>query len=117
MIFFKFLVKASPVLIPSRNSQPIHMRPMRNSVEGLNQEIEKLVLHPSVGTLHSCRQELELVSIIFFFLSAKIDTETSNLFNSSLVEHLMVIVHPSQTFFIQLGNILVPLIHKHLLLT
>ncbi|XP_063708010.1 protein FAM117B-like [Culicoides brevitarsis] len=54
-------VKASPVLIPSRN-QPIHMRPMRSSVEGLNQEIEKLVLHPGAGPMHSCRQELEMFS-------------------------------------------------------
>lgn len=54
--------KASPVLIPPRNSQPIHLRPMRSSVEGLNQEIEKLVLHPSAGQIHSCRQELEMVS-------------------------------------------------------
>uniref|UniRef100_A0A336KA75 CSON000407 protein n=1 Tax=Culicoides sonorensis TaxID=179676 RepID=A0A336KA75_CULSO len=55
-------VKASPVLIPPRTNQPIHMRPMRSSVEGLNQEIEKLVLHPSAGPMHSCRQELEMFS-------------------------------------------------------
>lgn len=58
---YALLVKASPVLIPPRN-QPIHMRPMRSSVEGLNQEIEKLVLHPSAGPMHSCRQELEMVN-------------------------------------------------------
>lgn len=48
-------VKASPVLIPTRNCPPAHMRPMRSSVEGLNQEIEKLVLIP--GQQHTCRPE------------------------------------------------------------
>lgn len=43
----------------------MHMRPMRNSVEGLNQEIEKLVLHPGAGPMHSCRQELEMVKTSF----------------------------------------------------
>ncbi|KAJ6627058.1 Protein FAM117B, partial [Pseudolycoriella hygida] len=37
--------KATPVLIPPRQI-PSHTRPMRSSVEGLNQEIEKLVLNP-----------------------------------------------------------------------
>lgn len=36
---------ANPVLIPSPRTC-LHMKPMRNSVEGLNQEIEKLVLFP-----------------------------------------------------------------------
>ncbi|XP_058067367.1 protein FAM117B-like [Anopheles bellator] len=52
--------KASPVSIPPRTCPPVHMRPMRNSVEGLNQEIEKLVLYP--GQQHSCRSELEMYS-------------------------------------------------------
>lgn len=52
--------KASPVSIPPRTCPPVHMRPMRNSVEGLNQEIEKLVLYP--GQPHSCRSELEMYS-------------------------------------------------------
>lgn len=47
------LFVASPVSIPPR-SCAIH-RPMRSSVEGLNQEIEKLVLVP--GQPHSCRPE------------------------------------------------------------
>lgn len=51
--------KASPVQIPSRPSVT-HGRPMRNSVEGLNQEIEKLVLHP--GQQHTCRPESNLFS-------------------------------------------------------
>ncbi|XP_055619883.1 protein FAM117B-like [Toxorhynchites rutilus septentrionalis] len=52
--------KASPVLIPPRTCPPIHMRPMRNSVEGLNQEIEKLVLY--TGQSHTCRSDLEMYS-------------------------------------------------------
>ncbi|XP_058128986.1 protein FAM117B-like [Anopheles ziemanni] len=52
--------KASPVSIPPRTCPPVHIRPMRNSVEGLNQEIEKLVLFP--GQQHSCRSELEMYS-------------------------------------------------------
>ncbi|XP_035785200.1 protein FAM117B-like [Anopheles albimanus] len=52
--------KASPVSIPPRTCPPVHIRPMRNSVEGLNQEIEKLVLYP--GQQHSCRSELEMYS-------------------------------------------------------
>uniref|UniRef100_A0A182IUI0 Uncharacterized protein n=1 Tax=Anopheles atroparvus TaxID=41427 RepID=A0A182IUI0_ANOAO len=52
--------KASPVSIPPRTCPPVHIRPMRNSVEGLNQEIEKLVLYPSQQ--HSCRSELEMYS-------------------------------------------------------
>lgn len=52
--------KASPVSIPPRTCPPVHMRPMRNSVEGLNQEIEKLVLYP--GQPHTCRSELEMYS-------------------------------------------------------
>uniref|UniRef100_A0A7M4YMC2 Uncharacterized protein n=1 Tax=Anopheles funestus TaxID=62324 RepID=A0A7M4YMC2_ANOFN len=52
--------KASPVSIPTRTCPPVHIRPMRNSVEGLNQEIEKLVLYP--GQQHSCRAELEMYS-------------------------------------------------------
>lgn len=51
-------VKASPVFIPPRACPP-SVRPMRNSVEGLNQEIEKLVLHP--GQQHTCRPETNLV--------------------------------------------------------
>lgn len=35
---------------------------MRNSVEGLNQEIEKLVLY--TGQQHTCRPEISLVIII-----------------------------------------------------
>ncbi|XP_031622682.1 protein FAM117B-like isoform X2 [Contarinia nasturtii] len=46
-------IQTSPVLIPPR-SCATH-RPMRSSVEGLNQEIEKLVLVP--GQPHSCRPE------------------------------------------------------------
>lgn len=45
--------------IPVRPS-PSHARPMRNSVEGLNQEIEKLVLQPDQP--HTCRPETNLVS-------------------------------------------------------
>lgn len=68
ILTFFSLVKASPVLIPQpKLHQPIHMRPMRSSVEGLNQEIEKLVLHPSAGPMHSCRQELEMVSFFQVF--------------------------------------------------
>lgn len=52
--------KASPVLIPSRPCPPAHMRPMRSSVEGLNQEIEKLVLIP--GQPHTCRPETSMFS-------------------------------------------------------
>lgn len=52
--------KASPVLIPMRTCPPAHMRPMRNSVEGLNQEIEKLVLIP--GQPHTCRPETSMFS-------------------------------------------------------
>uniref|UniRef100_A0A182P020 Uncharacterized protein n=1 Tax=Anopheles epiroticus TaxID=199890 RepID=A0A182P020_9DIPT len=52
--------KASPMSIPTRTCPPVHIRPMRNSVEGLNQEIEKLVLYP--GQQHSCRAELEMYS-------------------------------------------------------
>lgn len=54
------LAKASPVQIPARPCPPTHGRPMRNSVEGLNQEIEKLVLHP--GQQHTCRPESNLFS-------------------------------------------------------
>lgn len=49
---------ASPVTIPVRPSSS--QRPMRSSVEGLNQEIEKLVLVP--GQQHSCRPESSNVS-------------------------------------------------------
>lgn len=52
--------KATPVSIPLRPCPPVHMRPMRNSVEGLNQEIEKLVLYTSQS--HSCRSDLEMYS-------------------------------------------------------
>ncbi|XP_058837757.1 protein FAM117B-like [Topomyia yanbarensis] len=52
--------KASPVSIPSRTCPPVHMRPMRSSVEGLNQEIEKLVLY--TGQSHACRSDLEMYS-------------------------------------------------------
>lgn len=52
--------KASPVSIPPRTCPPVHMRPMRNSVEGLNQEIEKLVLYTSQP--HTCRSDLEMYS-------------------------------------------------------
>lgn len=51
--FSVFSCIASPVSIPPR-SCATH-RPMRSSVEGLNQEIEKLVLIP--GQQHSCRPE------------------------------------------------------------
>lgn len=64
--------KASPVLIPPRTCPPAHMRPMRSSVEGLNQEIEKLVLIP--GQQHTCRPETSsMVSclILFIFLRWK----------------------------------------------
>lgn len=50
--------KASPMLIPQHNNSQI--RPMRSSVEGLNQEIEKLVLY--TGQVHSSRPELGLFS-------------------------------------------------------
>lgn len=53
-------VKANPVSIPPRTCPAIHMRPMRNSVEGLNQEIEKLVLY--TGQPHTCRSDLEMYS-------------------------------------------------------
>lgn len=59
-VFFVSLpAKASPVTIPAR-PYPTHPKPMRNSVEGLNQEIEKLVLLP--GQPHTCRPESNLVS-------------------------------------------------------
>lgn len=58
---FLSVAKASPVSIPPRTCPPVHIRPMRNSVEGLNQEIEKLVLYP--GQQHSCRSELEMVRL------------------------------------------------------
>lgn len=61
MVKFFFCVctfAASPVSIPPR-SCATH-RPMRSSVEGLNQEIEKLVLVP--GQQHSCRPESNHVS-------------------------------------------------------
>uniref|UniRef100_A0A1L8DCC0 Uncharacterized protein n=1 Tax=Nyssomyia neivai TaxID=330878 RepID=A0A1L8DCC0_9DIPT len=48
-------MRASPVTIPPRAGAPGHLRPMRSSVEGLNQEIEKLVLIP--GQQHTCRPE------------------------------------------------------------
>lgn len=51
-------VKATPMLIPARPLPPT--RPMRNSVEGLNQEIEKLVFFP--GLPHTCRPETNLFS-------------------------------------------------------
>lgn len=60
-LFVQF-VTASPVSIPSR-SCATH-RPMRSSVEGLNQEIEKLVLIP--GQQHTCRPESSHVIIIHF---------------------------------------------------
>jgi hypothetical protein len=44
----EILAIANPVLIPSPRTC-LHMKPMRNSVEGLNQEIEKLVLFPGSG--------------------------------------------------------------------
>uniref|UniRef100_A0A6B2ED06 Uncharacterized protein n=1 Tax=Phlebotomus kandelakii TaxID=1109342 RepID=A0A6B2ED06_9DIPT len=47
--------RASPVTIPPRAGHSGHLRPMRSSVEGLNQEIEKLVLVP--GQQHTCRPE------------------------------------------------------------
>ncbi|GAB0098679.1 protein FAM117B-like [Sergentomyia squamirostris] len=47
-------MRASPVTIPTVRAQG-HLRPMRSSVEGLNQEIERLVLVP--GQQHSCRPE------------------------------------------------------------
>lgn len=46
--------------IPVRPS-PSHARPMRSSVEGLNQEIEKLVLQPDQP--HTCRPETNLVRL------------------------------------------------------
>jgi Protein Family FAM117 len=52
--------KASPVSIPPRCPPPNYMRPMRNSVEGLNSEIEKLVLYP--GQPHTCRPETHMFS-------------------------------------------------------
>lgn len=39
---------------------PANARPMRSSVEGLNQEIEKLVMQPDQP--HTCRPETNLVS-------------------------------------------------------
>jgi hypothetical protein len=51
------------VSIPPRCPPPNYMRPMRNSVEGLNQEIEKLVLYP--GQPHTCRREnSHMVSVL-----------------------------------------------------
>lgn len=58
--YFWKLFLASPVSIPSR-SCATH-RPMRSSVEGLNQEIEKLVLVP--GQQHTCRPESSHVIIV-----------------------------------------------------
>ncbi|XP_037025514.1 protein FAM117B-like isoform X1 [Bradysia coprophila] len=52
-------IHATPVLIPPRQIPP-HTRPMRSSVEGLNQEIEKLVLNPCQQ--HTCRPETNLFS-------------------------------------------------------
>lgn len=45
-------------MIPPRANH--ESRPMRSSVEGLNQEIEKLVLIP--GLLHTCRPETSMFS-------------------------------------------------------
>lgn len=62
-LIFDFLqFTASPVSIPPR-SCATH-RPMRSSVEGLNQEIEKLVLVP--GQPHSCRPESGHVNWYYF---------------------------------------------------
>lgn len=52
------LAKALPLSIPAR-PVPNNIRPMRSSVEGLNQEIEKLVLHQDQP--HTCRPETNLV--------------------------------------------------------
>lgn len=47
------------MLIPSpRTSLSCHMKPMRNSVEGLNQEIEKLVLYSMTSGGHSSECDL-----------------------------------------------------------
>lgn len=55
-------ITASPVSIPPRSPRSCAtQRPMRSSVEGLNQEIEKLVLVP--GQPHSCRPESNHVRI------------------------------------------------------
>lgn len=54
---YKFFFTAKGVLIPPRANH--ENRPMRSSVEGLNQEIEKLVLIP--GLLHTCRPETSMV--------------------------------------------------------
>lgn len=51
---------ASPVSIPIRSYA--FQRPMRSSVEGLNQEIEKLVLIP--GQPHTCRPESSHVRVV-----------------------------------------------------
>lgn len=64
-ILWRALVKASPVTIPPR-PYPAQMKPMRNSVEGLNQEIEKLVLVP--GQPHTCRPESNLVNVMHLFI-------------------------------------------------
>lgn len=58
--------KASPMLIPPR-PHPTYAKPMRNSVEGLNQEIEKLVL-VTPGQPHGCRPESNLVSFDHLYL-------------------------------------------------
>lgn len=55
---YVFFNTASPLTIPVRPCSS--HRPMRSSVEGLNQEIEKLVLVP--GQQHSCRPESSNVS-------------------------------------------------------
>lgn len=47
-LFHTFIAKASPMSIPPR-PYPAYAKPMRNSVEGLNQEIEKLVLVTTCG--------------------------------------------------------------------
>lgn len=68
------LLIASPVSIPIRSYA--FQRPMRNSIEGLNQEIEKLVLIP--GQPHTCRPESSHVSYGAFL--ATYDTPTNDIF-------------------------------------
>lgn len=65
-LLYMIIAKASPVSIPARPI-PTNIRPMRSSVEGLNQEIEKLVLHQDQP--HTCRPETNLVNFILISFS------------------------------------------------
>lgn len=76
--FFRIRKTATPVLIPPRQIPP-HTRPMRSSVEGLNQEIEKLVLNPCQQ--HTCRPETNLASLLWRYHSGVVQVCNENHFS------------------------------------